>query len=84
MRRGLFIFAGDNNAPMASLGDLKRRYDEMDPVQRQNFWFVVVGVILAIILFISLSNTADMLNGFLGMGAKAAGDNLADVQGLVK
>jgi len=67
---------------MASLGDLKRKYDEMDPVQRQNFWFIVAGAILAIILFISLSNTVDMVGGFLGNGAEHASDNVAAVKGL--
>ena len=67
---------------MASIGDLKRRYDEMDPVSRQNLWFIAIGVILAILLFISLNNTAEMVSSILGQGAKHAEGNLANVQGL--
>ncbi|MFH0861979.1 MAG: hypothetical protein V1875_03015 [Candidatus Altiarchaeota archaeon] len=49
---------------MISLGELKAKYDEMDPVSRQNLWFAVAGAILAIILFINLSNSADTIGKF--------------------
>ncbi len=69
---------------MASLGELKAKYDEMDPVSRQNLWFAVIGVILLILLVISLNDTASVLKTVFGKGAKAAGENIAQVSNLTK
>jgi hypothetical protein len=67
---------------MASIGELKQRYDELDPVSRQNLWFLIIGLLLLIILAVSLSNTASTVGSFFGKGAKSVSDNVDAVQRL--
>ena len=47
------------------LEDLKRRYDEMDYVDRQNFWMAVVGAVVVLILLYHLTGSLDLWNSVM-------------------
>jgi len=53
---------------MSVIDQLRERYSGMDPVQRQNFWFAVVGAILVILLILSLGDAYMSVMKFLGWG----------------
>jgi hypothetical protein len=67
---------------MSFIDDIRRRYAEMDDVQRQNMWFAIIGFVLLILLVMSLSSTADTLGGLLGGGAKYVNKTVGDAQNL--
>ena len=53
---------------MSAIDDILEKYRSMDPVQRQNFWYAVVGVIIIILLIISLGDSYNSIMTFLGRG----------------
>jgi len=56
---------------MSIISDLLERYTSMDPVQKQNFWYAVVGMILILLLLITLGDTFKVIGGFMGTGKNA-------------
>lgn len=67
---------------MGLVDDMLQRYQEMDEIDRKNFWIVVVGIIVVILLIIQLSGTFGVLGGFFGQGARYVNETMAGAQGM--
>jgi len=69
---------------MSVIDDLRNKWEQMDEIDRRNFWIGVGFFILVILLIYSLTQTMDSLSSVLGGGAKAASNNINDLQNLRK
>jgi uncharacterized integral membrane protein len=69
---------------MVSIDELKQKYNEMDSVQRQNFWFITVGLILLILLIFSLSDTFSVVGHILKGGSSYVNGTVSGASKIVK
>lgn len=51
---------------MSVIDTIRDKYTGMDPVQRQNFWFALIGFALIVLLLFSLGDTYESIRKFLG------------------
>jgi len=66
---------------MSVVDDIRAKWESMDEVDRKNFYIALIFVGLLIILYFTLSNTADSLGKLLGSGASYVNSS---VQGVSK
>ena len=67
---------------MSLIDQIRERYEQMDPVQRQNFWFAVVGLIVIILLIMSLGDTFRVISDIVGGGQTVAEGTVKDLTNL--
>ena len=64
---------------MGLMEDLKKRYAELDEVDRKNLWIAVAFVFLIILVILSLSNTAHQLGSMFSNATGYVNDSVAKV-----
>ena len=69
---------------MSVLEDIKRRYGEMDEIDRKNFWIAVGFGVLIIILIFTLSDAFYTVGGILGSSANYVNKSVGDASKLGK
>jgi len=67
---------------MSLIEDLKRKWEEMDEIDRKNFWIGVIGFILIIVVIMQLNSTIGGLGSILGSGAGYVNESVSGMKEL--
>ena len=67
---------------MGIVNDIKGRYEEMDEIDRKNFWIAVFFGVVIILLIINLTGTFGVLGGLLGKGSSYVNQSISGAQDL--
>ncbi|MCX6694668.1 MAG: hypothetical protein NTU61_00010 [Candidatus Altiarchaeota archaeon] len=68
---------------MSVIDDIIGRYNQMDPVERQNFWYAVIGAILVILLIFKLGDAYETVSRYLGVGANVTKEIVNNTMDLI-
>jgi hypothetical protein len=60
--------------------DLRRKWDEMDEIDRKNLYIAVFFFILIIVMLIMVGNTLSMFEDMVGGGAQYVNDSIGKVE----
>jgi len=67
---------------MSVLEGLTDRYNQMDEVDRKNFWLAVAGAIFLLIAAMFLTDTMNSLGGIFGEGAEYVNESVGGMQNI--
>lgn len=64
---------------MSIIEDLQEKWDDMDEVDRKNFYIAVGFLVLILILLHSLTNTMGVLGGFFSSGVEIVNQSVSNL-----
>ena len=67
---------------MSALDTLRAKWEQMDEIDRKNFYFALVGLLVIIVALITVSNALGSVGNLLGLGADYASDSVDNIGSL--
>ncbi|MBD3387965.1 MAG: hypothetical protein GF416_02855 [Candidatus Altiarchaeales archaeon] len=65
---------------MSPIDEFREKWNEMDEVDRRNFWLLVAGLILLMIVFMSINDTFSSLGNIVDENKGIANDSIHDLK----